>query len=90
MTSNDLIRGALFALGGAGLCALNLATLRYSVPRIIHGDVGRQIALHALRLVLVVAVLAWTARQGAAPLIGLGVGFMLARPLVMRLLAPTP
>ena len=69
--------------GGLHFSLLARNTQMYLRPR----GIGRAIALQAVRLVLLGAVLAVLARQGALPLLLGALGVLLARRIVLRRLA---
>jgi hypothetical protein len=90
MSAGDIGRLAAFGLAGLALGAVSLAALRLNVSSYVRGDLWRPIGWHLARLAALAALLIWTARQGAGPLLALAAGIVLARPIVLRVMGRAP
>jgi F1F0 ATPase subunit 2 len=81
---------AFFAVGlAAGM--LHFALLRWNA--VLYGragGIGGAVALQLLRLAVLAALLAVISMQGALPLLLAALGVLVARPVVMQLMAPVP
>jgi hypothetical protein len=87
VSANEIARIAGFALAGLVLGAASFATLRLNAALYLGAAPWRSAALHVLRLAGLGALLVWTARQGAGPLLALAAGLTAARLLVVPRLA---
>jgi F1F0 ATPase subunit 2 len=77
----------------AGLAAgtLHFALLRWNAALYAGaGHIGGAVALQVLRLAVLGGVLAVIALHGALPLLLAALGVLVARPVVLRLMAPVP
>jgi hypothetical protein len=90
MTVDDIDRLARFGLAGLVLGGASMATLRLNTNLYLGGGLWRSIGLHVARLSMLASVLAWTAFQGAGPLIAGAAGLVLARPIAVRMLGRVP
>lgn len=90
MNGAEVTRLAAFGLAGLLLGAASLAALRLNVADYLVGRAWRPIATHLARLAILAAILVWTARQGAGPLLALAAGLVLARPIAVRLTRRAP
>lgn len=82
MTAGPIL---LFAMLGAGVGALHFAAISRDVDLLADGgSVGAMIGLRLGRLLMTVAVLAISARQGWPALLAATFGFMVARQIVLR------
>lgn len=87
MTAGEIWGLSLFAAGGFVLGAASYAALRLNTALYLGGSAWRSAVLHLARLALLTAVLVWTARQGAWPLLSMCAGLVAARPVVVPFLA---
>lgn len=90
MNLAEIARLAAFGLAGLLIGAASLAALRANVSAYLDGRAWRSLAAHLGRLAVLAAVLVWTARQGAGPLLALAGGLVLARPIAVRLMGRAP
>jgi len=87
MTPAAIARLLIFALAGFALGGASYATLKLNTVLYLSGDRWRSAVLHFFRLALLVAILVWAARQGAGPLLAMAAGLVVARPVVVPILA---
>lgn len=87
MTVGGIERLVIFGLTGLVLGGASLGSLRLNTNLYLAGGLWRPIVLHLARLAIVFSTLAWTAQQGAGPLIAAAAGLVIARPIAMRLIA---
>jgi hypothetical protein len=90
MSGGEMARLAAFGLAGLLLGAASLAALRRNVADYLGGRAWRSIGAHVARLAILAAILVWTARQGAGPLLALAAGLVLARPIALRVMGRAP
>ena len=84
----EMGRLVLFLMAGAVVGAASLATLRLNTGLYLQGrGIAAPIGLHLARLAVIGAILVFAAKLGADVLLAVAVGFALARPLVMKVLA---
>jgi F1F0 ATPase subunit 2 len=84
MTMTPLLPAALL---GLAVGAWHFGSLRWFCQRLVDARPGRGwclAALQGLRLVVLLAAGLATARQGAAPLLAMTAGLLVARALVLR------
>jgi hypothetical protein len=90
MTAGTIARLAGFGLAGLALGGASLAALRLNVSAYLGGAPWRSAAAHLARMAILIAILAWAARQGGGPLLALAGGLVTARPLATRLWGRRP
>ena len=86
-----MIADTAFFAAGLAAGTLHFALLRWNASLYGRpGRIGGAVALQLLRLAVLGCVLALIARQGALPLLLAALGVLVARPIVMRMMAPAP
>jgi F1F0 ATPase subunit 2 len=86
-----MIADAAFFAAGLAAGTLHFALLRWNAS--LYGrsrHIAGAAALQVLRLAVLGMVLALIARHGALPLLLAALGVLIARSLVMRMMAPAP
>jgi hypothetical protein len=81
---------AFWLLGGLAGGTAHFALLRWNTRLYLGGGLGRALGVQALRMLVTAVLLAFAAWHGAMPLLLAAIGVLLARPLVLRLLASAP
>jgi hypothetical protein len=86
-----MIGNAAFVAAGALAGLVYFGLLRWNTMLYLGGNrAGAGAALHIVRLAALAALLMLTATCGALPLLLTALGLLIARPLVMRWMAPAP
>jgi F1F0 ATPase subunit 2 len=86
-----MIAEAVWFAAGLAAGTLHFALLRWNAALYGRaGGIGTAVALQLLRLAVLGGVLTIIALQGALPLLLAALGVLVARPVVMRLMAPVP
>lgn len=82
---------ALWVLLGLAGGALHFALLRWNTRLYVEGSgIAQALALQTMRLAATALLLLFAATHGAMPLLLAALGVALARPLVLRIVAPAP
>ncbi|HEY0183885.1 MAG TPA: ATP synthase subunit I [Rhodopila sp.] len=91
MITRDMLTGTSFVAFGLLAGMLHFGLLRWNTTFYARaGRIGTGVALQFVRVGILGALLAAAARYGALPLLLTALGVLIARPVVMRLMAAAP